>query len=122
MCSDCQLCVERYPPTDSYLSTLLHLDPGALACGNVTLSCIPNSAINWRLEAEELEAKHDYRQARERWLMGLPLLPSSSRPALHVAVLQHFEVRDAINHWRWAPIVNIRFGKTKVTLSYRHSH
>lgn len=32
-------------------------------------------------EATKLEAKHDYRQARERWLMGLPLLPSNSRQA-----------------------------------------
>lgn len=32
-------------------------------------------------EAKELEAKHNYRQARDRWLMGLPLLPSNSRQA-----------------------------------------
>ena len=31
-------------------------------------------------EAKELEAKPDYQQARERALMGLPLLPSNSRP------------------------------------------
>jgi Zn-dependent protease len=32
-------------------------------------------------EAKTLEAKGDYRQARERWLMGLPLLPQDSRQA-----------------------------------------
>jgi Zn-dependent protease len=32
-------------------------------------------------EAKALEAKGDPRQARERWLMGLPLLPSNSRQA-----------------------------------------
>ena len=32
-------------------------------------------------EAKTLEAKGDLRQARERWLMGLPLLPSDSRQA-----------------------------------------
>jgi Zn-dependent protease len=32
-------------------------------------------------EAKELEAKGDPRQARERWLMGLPLLPPNSRQA-----------------------------------------
>jgi Zn-dependent protease len=32
-------------------------------------------------EAKELEAKRDFRQARERWLMGLPLLPGDSRQA-----------------------------------------
>jgi len=30
-------------------------------------------------EAKELEAKGDFRQARERWLMGVPLLPPNSR-------------------------------------------
>jgi Zn-dependent protease len=32
-------------------------------------------------EAKDLEAKGDPRQARERWLMGLPLLPPNSRQA-----------------------------------------
>jgi Zn-dependent protease len=32
-------------------------------------------------EARALEAKRDFRQARERWLMGLPLLPPNSRQA-----------------------------------------
>jgi Zn-dependent protease len=32
-------------------------------------------------EAKALEAKRDFRMARERWLMGLPLLPPNSRQA-----------------------------------------
>jgi Zn-dependent protease len=32
-------------------------------------------------EAKALEAKRDFRGARERWLMGLPLLPPNSRQA-----------------------------------------
>ena len=32
-------------------------------------------------EAKALEAKSDFRQARQRWLMGLPLLPANSRQA-----------------------------------------
>jgi Zn-dependent protease len=32
-------------------------------------------------EAKELESKGDFRQARERWLMGIPLLPANSRQA-----------------------------------------
>ena len=32
-------------------------------------------------EAKALEASGDFRQARERWLMGLPLLPANSRQA-----------------------------------------
>lgn len=32
-------------------------------------------------EAKELEAKGQIREARERWLMGLPLLPANSRQA-----------------------------------------
>lgn len=32
-------------------------------------------------EAKALEAKRDFRGARERWLMGIPLLPANSRQA-----------------------------------------
>jgi Zn-dependent protease len=40
-------------------------------------------------EAKQLEARHDYRQARERWLMGLPLLPSNSRQAAWIQSHAH---------------------------------
>ena len=44
-------------------------------------------------EAKELEAKGDPRQARERWLMGLPLLPPNSRQADWI--LRHARSLDA---------------------------
>jgi Zn-dependent protease len=45
-------------------------------------------------EAKSLEAKGDPRQARERWLMGLPLLPSNSRQAHWI--VQHARSLDAV--------------------------
>ena len=45
-------------------------------------------------EAKALEASHDYRQARERWLTGLPLLPSDSRQAAWI--LSHARSLDQI--------------------------
>jgi Zn-dependent protease len=44
-------------------------------------------------EAKGLEAKGDFRQARERWLMGLPLLPANSRQAGWIE--QHVRSLDA---------------------------
>jgi len=44
-------------------------------------------------EAKELEAKGDPRQARERWLTGLPLLPPTSRQADWIQ--QHARSLDA---------------------------
>ena len=44
-------------------------------------------------EAKALEAKGDPRQARERWLMGLPLLPPNSRQADWI--VQHARSLDA---------------------------
>jgi Zn-dependent protease len=44
-------------------------------------------------EAKALEAKGDPRQARERWLMGLPLLPPASRQADWIQ--QHTRALDA---------------------------
>ena len=48
-------------------------------CGNCHALVHSEQLDRLAAEAKELEAKHDYRQARERWLMGLPLLPSNSR-------------------------------------------
>jgi len=45
-------------------------------------------------EAKALEAKGDPRQARERWLMGLPLLPQNSRQAEWI--VQHARSLDAL--------------------------
>ena len=44
-------------------------------------------------EAKALEAKGDLRQARERWLMGLPLLPGNSRQAAWIQ--QHVRALEA---------------------------
>jgi Zn-dependent protease len=44
-------------------------------------------------EAKALEAQGDPRQARERWLMGLPLLPAASRQADWIQ--QHARALDA---------------------------
>ncbi len=44
-------------------------------------------------EAKALEAKGDLWQARERWLMGLPLLPANSRQALWIQ--DHVRALDA---------------------------
>lgn len=46
------------------------------------------------MEAKALEAKRDFRQARERWLMGLPLLPANSRQADWIQ--QHARVLDVM--------------------------
>ncbi len=45
-------------------------------------------------EAKALEAKGDFRQARERWLMGLPLLPANSRQASWIQ--QHASSLDSV--------------------------
>jgi len=58
-------------------------------------------------EAKALEAKRDYRQARERWLMGLPLLPSNSRQAAWIqnhtrsldAVAENSQPQPSENKW-----------------------
>ena len=46
-------------------------------------------------EAKALEAKGDPRQARERWLMGLPLLPENSRQAEWI--VHHARSLDALS-------------------------
>ena len=57
------------------------LAPGALVCDECHALVHSEQLDKLAAEAKELEAKHDFRQARELWLMGLPLLPRNSRQA-----------------------------------------
>jgi Zn-dependent protease len=57
------------------------LAPGALVCDQCHALVHSEQLDRLATEAKELEAKGDPRQARERWLMGLPLLPPNSRQA-----------------------------------------
>jgi len=57
------------------------LAPGALVCDQCHALVHSAQLDQLASEAKALEATGDYRQARERWLMGLPLLPGSSRQA-----------------------------------------
>jgi Zn-dependent protease len=57
------------------------LAPGALVCEKCQALVHSEKLDALASEAKTLEAKGDFRQARERWLMGLPLLPANSRQA-----------------------------------------
>jgi Zn-dependent protease len=57
------------------------LAPGALVCDQCHALVHSDRLDELAAEAKALEAKGDLRQAREHWLMGLPLLPSNSRQA-----------------------------------------
>jgi Zn-dependent protease len=57
------------------------LAPGALVCEQCHSLVHSEQLDRLAGEAKALEAKGDLRQARERWLMGLPLLPANSRQA-----------------------------------------
>ena len=57
------------------------LTPAALVCGKCHALVHSGQLDRLASEAKDLEAKGDFRGARERWLMGLPLLPSNSRQA-----------------------------------------
>jgi Zn-dependent protease len=57
------------------------LAPGALVCEKCHALVHSEQLDQLATEAKALEAKRDFRQARERWLMGLPLLPANSRQA-----------------------------------------
>jgi Zn-dependent protease len=57
------------------------LQPGALVCDKCHALVHAEQLESLAAEAKALEAKRDFRQARERWLMGVPLLPSNSRQA-----------------------------------------
>jgi Zn-dependent protease len=57
------------------------LAPGALVCEKCHALVHSEQLDQLAAEAKALEAKGDFRQARERWLMGVPLLPPNSRQA-----------------------------------------
>jgi Zn-dependent protease len=57
------------------------LAPGALVCNHCHALVHSEQLDRLASEAKALEASGDPRQARERWLMGLPLLPPDSRQA-----------------------------------------
>lgn len=70
------------------------LPAGALVCSHCHALVHSEQLDQLASEAKALEQKHDYRQARERWLMGLPLLPSNSRQAAWI--LSHARSLDAL--------------------------
>ena len=57
------------------------LAPGALVCEKCHALVHSEQLDQLASEAKALEANHDYRAARERWLMGLAFLPANSRQA-----------------------------------------
>lgn len=57
------------------------LAPGALVCEKCHALVHSEQLDRLAAEAKALESKGDLRQARERWLMGIPLLPANSRQA-----------------------------------------
>jgi Zn-dependent protease len=57
------------------------LDPAALVCEKCHALVHSEQLDRLAAEAKTLESQGDLRQARERWLMGLPLLPPNSRQA-----------------------------------------
>jgi Zn-dependent protease len=57
------------------------LAPGALVCDHCHALVHSEKLDQLAGEAKALEARGDFRQAREHWLMGLPLLPPNSRQA-----------------------------------------
>jgi Zn-dependent protease len=57
------------------------LAPGALVCAQCHALVHSDQLDRLAAEAKEFESKGDLRQAREHWLMGLPLLPPNSRQA-----------------------------------------
>ena len=57
------------------------LAPGALVCDKCHALVHSEKLDQLATEAKQLEARGELRQAREHWLMGLPLLPPNSRQA-----------------------------------------
>jgi Zn-dependent protease len=70
------------------------LAPGALVCEQCHALVHSEKLDQLAAEAKALEAKGDFRQARERWLMGLPLLPANSRQASWIQ--QHASSLDSV--------------------------
>jgi Zn-dependent protease len=69
------------------------LAPGALVCERCHALVHSEQLDQLAAEAKALEAKGDLRQARERWLAGLQLLPPNSRQASWIQ--QHVQQLDA---------------------------
>jgi Zn-dependent protease len=69
------------------------LAPGALVCDHCHALVHSEQMDQLSAEAKTLEAKGDLRQARERWLTGLQLLPPDSRQANWIQ--QHVRELDA---------------------------
>jgi Zn-dependent protease len=69
------------------------LPPGALVCDQCHALVHSEKLDQLASEAKALEAKGDFRQAREVWMMGLPLLPPNSRQASWIQ--QHAHSLDA---------------------------
>jgi Zn-dependent protease len=70
------------------------LAPGTLVCDQCHALVHSEQLDKLAAEAKALEAKGDPRQARERWLMGLPLLPPNSRQAEWI--VDHARSLDAL--------------------------
>jgi hypothetical protein len=70
------------------------LAPGALACDQCHALVHSEKLDQLAAEAKALEARGDLRQARERWLMGMPLLPPNSRQADWIQ--QHVRALDSV--------------------------
>ena len=80
------------------------LAPGALVCEKCQALVHSEQLDQLASEAKALEAGGDYRQARERWLMGVPLLPPNSRQAdwiqIHARKLaDQVQLQPSENKW-----------------------
>jgi Zn-dependent protease len=106
------------------------LTPGALVCDKCHALVHSQQLDQLAEEAKSLEAQGDFRGARERWLMGLPLLPANSRQAdwirtharsLEVAAQRTQPAPPSENKWaqRLGPVgpVAVLLAKSKVLLT-----
>ena len=105
------------------------LAPGTLICDKCHALVHSEELDRLASEAKELEAKGELQQARERWLAGLTLLPSSSKQyewirdharALEVAANQARTPESSENKWakRLGPVgpIAILLAKAKTVL------
>ncbi len=105
------------------------LAPGTLVCDKCHALVHSQELDRLASEAKELEAKGDLQQARERWLAGLNLLPSSSKQyqwirdhahALEVAANPARTPESSENKWakRLGPVgpIAILLAKAKTVL------
>jgi Zn-dependent protease len=78
------------------------LAPGALVCDQCHALVHSEELERLSAEAKSLEARGDLRQAREKWLTGLPLLPPTSKQADWIK--QHVKALSAADEARQAEI------------------